>query len=80
MCSRSASSSVTAAAPAGDAPSNSARGTVSTGPFDRMTARSITFWSSRILPGHDHPHSTSRLSRETDSIDRRRRFANRCAK
>jgi tetratricopeptide (TPR) repeat protein len=45
-----------------------------------MTARSITFCSSRTFPGHGQRDSTSRLSRETDSIDRRRRFANRCAK
>ena len=41
--------------------SNSERGTVSTVPCDRMTARSITFCSSRTLPGHGQRHSISRL-------------------
>ena len=45
-----------------------------------MTARSITFCSSRTLPGQDHRHSISMLSRETDSMGRRSRFAKRWAK
>ena len=53
MWSRSASSNVTGEDVEGTADSNSERGTVSTVPCDRMTARSITFCSSRMLPGHD---------------------------
>jgi len=62
------------------ADSKSARGTVSVRPRQRITARSTTFCNSRTLPGHGQRHNISMLSRATDSIGRRSRFAKRCVK
>jgi len=80
MCSRSTASSVWEAAATGAGLLNSDGDTRSVGPGERITARSITFCSSRTLPGHGHRLNASIVSRGTASIGRRSRFAYRWTK
>src|SRR6516225_4612625 len=55
-------------------------GLVSTPSFDRMTARSIRFWSSRTFPGQEYEVNAAIVSGGISRIDLRMRFANALTK